>query len=422
MIIYNLFPTIAGKINEWENYLDDIKNMEFDYIYINPIFETGYSKSLYAPKDFYNINQDMVDIFSDESPEEQLKNFIKKSHEKGIKIILELILTHTAMDSTLLMNNPEWYKYDNQNHLKNFSFKDNERWLEWGDLIEIDNENSEDKENLWKYWIKLMKYYIDFGFDGFKIEAAYKLPLELLKKIINEGKIDNNDIVFIADNLGAGFHEMIDLAQAGFDYMFTSLKWWDFNATWLLEQHYELKEIVKLISFPESYNTERVAEKYNKNPNASKAWYAVSALFNTGVMIPIGYEYCCNRKIDMLPAFDFISYDNQDKGIKNYIKIINNIKKQYKVFKEETDVYIIDSANSNIFMYKKMTKDKEQEALIIMNKNYSSKEKLQLNNFKNIITKQNIKDISPESIGIEFGNDIYFELNPGEIKIILGTN
>jgi len=252
MIIYNLFPMIAGKIPEWEAYLDDIKEMEFEYIYLNPIFETGYSKSLYAPKDFYTINPEFVDIFSEATAEEQLKSFITKAHERGIKVILEMILTHTAIDSMNLLNHPEWYKYEGENQLKKFSFKDNERWLEWGNLIEIDNENSKDRENLWQYWEDLLSYYIDFGFDGFKIEAAYKIPSPLLKRLIKFGKDKNQNIVFIGDNLGAGFHEMLEMAQSGFDYLYTSLKWWDFSATWLLEQHYELKEIVKLISFPES--------------------------------------------------------------------------------------------------------------------------------------------------------------------------
>ncbi|NLK63218.1 MAG: hypothetical protein GX287_07180 [Fusobacteria bacterium] len=423
MRIYNLVPTVAGMIDDWEKYLDEIYNMGFNYIYINPIFEVGYSRSLYAPKNFYNLNQNIIDQFSNVSPYEQLRSFINKAHNKGIKVIIELIMTHTSIDSEILISNPNWYKYDEGGNLRNFSFFENNKQIKLDDLIEIDNENSVDKNNLWNYWIELMEYYLTFGFDGFKIEAAYKLPNELLKIIIEKGKTIKKDTVFIGDNLGAGFHEMFELTEVGFDYLFTSFKWWDFRETWFLEQHYRLKNIVKLISFPENYNTERLAEKYNKNINAQKAWYTIAALLNTGVSIPIGYEYCCDKRIEMLSTFDFESYDYNEKGIKDYIKLINTIKSEHKIFHKETDIYIIDTGNENIFLLKKMNSNKDEEAFLILNKNYNSIEKIELKHFKNLVTLKSIKNIlTSENIDLEEISNSILEFQPGEIKIFLVTN
>ena len=53
MKIYNLFPLVAGKMNLWIEKLDYIKDLGFNVVYINPVFQTGYNRNIYAPKNFY---------------------------------------------------------------------------------------------------------------------------------------------------------------------------------------------------------------------------------------------------------------------------------------------------------------------------------------------------------------------------------
>jgi len=138
--------------------------------------------------------------------------------------------------------------------------------------------------------------------------------------------------------------------------------------------------------------------------------------------MPIGYEYGCNRKIDTLTSFDYIDYDKNTNGIKEYIKNINDIKKRYKIFNEETDIYIIEASKEEIFMYKKLSKDKEEEVLIIMNRNYNDNEDIKIEPVKNIINKENIMDISYGGEIMLDKNTDYFNLKAGEVKIIYGKN
>lgn len=416
MIIYNLFPRVAGKITEWSEKLNSIKDMGFTHIYVNPIFEVGYSKSLYAPKNFKKIDPVFIDQFSEYDEKEQLEQFITNAHNLGLKVIFEMIFTHTAIDSELLIEHPDWYKYENGN-LKKFSFEEDERWQEWGDLIEFDNDNSKDRDGLWNYWQEILNLYIDAGADGFKCEAAYKVPEEMWKVLIKNSKLKKENIIFIADNLGAFFYEMVDLANAGFDFLFTSFKWWDFKSTWFLEQHYNLKNMVKLISFPESFETGRLAKQYDLNKSASMSWYGMSALLNTGAMIPIGYEYGCVNKLDVIDSYeDDIADKNID--ITDYIKKINSIKINHKLFREETDLYFINGSNQNVFIFKKATSDKSQEAVIIANKNYEESERVYFGDITCLFEKKNIKDISPYRQEKKVVKEFNCILEPGEIKVL----
>lgn len=418
MIIYNLFPRVSGKITEWEYHLGHIQEMGFTHIYINPIFEIGYSKSLYAPKNFKKIDEMFIDTFSEKDGFEQLAEFVKKAHEKGLKVIFEMIFTHTAIDSELLIEHSDWYKYEN-NEIKKFSFKENDRWQEWGDLIELDNELNGKKNGLWEYWHEILELYIGIGADGFKCEAAYKVPQELWKYLISSARKTKPEVEFIADNLGAGFSEMLDLTGAGFDYMFTSLKWWDFNSTWFLEQHYKLKELVKLISFPESSETGRLADSYNGNEAASKAWYGFASFFNTGTMIPIGYEYGCRNRLDVINSFEE-DLNEKTMDISEYVKSINSLKKEYKLFSCESDIYFINSSNPKIFIFKKVAPDKSEESLIIVNRNYEAEEKICFGDLSCLFDKKNLLDISPGKEKNSINKEYNCTLTPGEIKVIYG--
>jgi hypothetical protein len=109
--------------------------------------------------------------------------------------------------------------------------------------------------------------------------------------------------VFCAENLGAREEEVLALADAGFDYLFNSLKWWDFESPWLLDQYELYRQIAPSIAFPESHDTERLVTELlaagfpeSQIEARYRQAYALSAAFSTGVMMPMGFEYGWSRR------------------------------------------------------------------------------------------------------------------------------
>ena len=51
--IYNLFPRLVGSMDRWPEHLPRIRELGFDWVYVNPWHYAGYSGSLYAVKDYY---------------------------------------------------------------------------------------------------------------------------------------------------------------------------------------------------------------------------------------------------------------------------------------------------------------------------------------------------------------------------------
>ena len=76
MIIYNLFPLLAGKFTDWERHLLRASEMGFNWVFINPIQRPGESGSLYSIADYYDFNPVLVDPKSKKGPQEQAKEAI----------------------------------------------------------------------------------------------------------------------------------------------------------------------------------------------------------------------------------------------------------------------------------------------------------------------------------------------------------
>ncbi|MGM0508421.1 MAG: alpha-amylase family glycosyl hydrolase [Fusobacteriota bacterium] len=412
--IYNLFPRLEGDILNWIERLDEIKNMGFNFISLNPIFKKNYHQDIYSPVDFYSINEEFMRMESSLTVREQFIKFLDSAKAKGIGVILEMILTHTAMESNLLIEHPEWYKVDGNKSLKRYDRPSDDEYLEYGsNLVEINNNK---ESGIWKYWLDLFKYYIELGVSGFKITEACNLDVRLIEYLLKKVKEIDEEIIFIGDNLGAYVSDMEDLARTGIDYLYTSLRWWDFKEIWFLEQHYRLKELTNLISFPEMYGMERISKKYSGNESASKIWYSISALINSSVQISSGYEYGYQKSLEDINEFES-DYQESFFDITNYITKINKIKDSCELFKKETDIHVIESDNKNILIIKKYIKN-DGESLLIFNMDFNDESEISIENVYKLFAYNKIEDISPENRIDYIPKKYHYILKPGEMRIL----
>jgi starch synthase (maltosyl-transferring) len=312
--IYNLFPSLAGSITAWTGHVPRIAAMNFDWIYVNPFHQTGSSGSLYAVRDYYTI-----DPRFGESPTD-LRGFIDACAKAGIRVMMDLVVNHSARDATLVKEHPDWYAREAGGAIISPGASDpanpSKRTV-WADLAEFDY--AKNGGPLTAYFAGVIRYYLSLGIAGFRCDAAYKVPPPVWRALIDQARAVRPDVVFAAENLGAPMEDVLLLRDAGFDYLFNSAKWWDFRSDWLLEQYAAFRTIAPSIAFPESHDTDRLRTELGAAlaPAALAARYvfryAFAATFSSGVMMPMGYEFGFEHKLDVVrteatsweqPAFD----------------------------------------------------------------------------------------------------------------------
>lgn len=332
---YNLFVPLLGNIKNWYSHIDRIKKIGFQWVYINPITYTGFSGSLYATKYYYKYNPAFFTSSEKNIAEKEIKDFALYCKKNDIKLMIDLVINHSSKDCNLIEEHFEWYKLKDGKLVSPGAW-DNGKWIEWGDLASFNNEkiilneNNEEIENpIWNYWNELIKHNLELGFSGFRCDAAYKIPKELWQYLISNVKKENKEIIFFAESLGCSLEDTKDLIEAGFDYVASSAKWWDYESEWFIEQYDLARENCKQIAFPSNHDTERLITEYKGNIWKLKQTFLFTAIVCDMWMITLGDEYGFNKRCKVVSGnekdFEKINFD-----LSEYIKDMNDyIKKNH---------------------------------------------------------------------------------------------
>lgn len=356
---YNLFPPLLGHIKNWYSHIDRIKNMGFEWVYINPITYTGFSGSLYAVKYYYKYNTSFFSSSDQNIAEKELKDFIIYCNNNNIKLMMDLVINHSSKDCILVEEHFEWYD-TKEGGLQSPGAWDNGKWIEWGDLAifnnkrdpnkkenDIENKNDEILNPIWNYWNDLIKHNINIGFKGFRCDAAYKVPDELWKYLIYNAKNIDNDIIFFAESLGCSLEDTEKLINAGFDYIASSAKWWDYESEWFIKQYDLARKKAKQVAFPSNHDTKRLISEYDGNIWRVKQTFLFTAIVCDMWMITTGDEFGFFNKCNAVGSNEK-DYENIHYDLSEYIKNIINYVKSNDILADCGKIVSIDIENKKI--------------------------------------------------------------------------
>ncbi len=196
-VIYQIFVrnySVEGTFKKVEEDLPRIKELGVDIIYLMPINEIGVKNrkgiygSPYASKDYFSISKDLGNL-------KDLKSLIKKTHKLKMKIIVDMVFNHTAPDSVLFEEHPEFYFKKNG--------KPGNRVGDWSDIIDLDTS----REDTQDYLISVLEYWKNAGFDGYRFDVASMIDLNLFKKARERL---GNEIIFLAESIDDDFAKYVE--------------------------------------------------------------------------------------------------------------------------------------------------------------------------------------------------------------------
>lgn len=421
MLIYNLFPLLAGSFTDWEKHISRAADMGFNWLFVNPVQRLGASGSLYSIADYLSINPAFVDEKSGKTPEEQLRDALRKAESLGIRAMIDLVINHCAVDSPLLRTHPEWFVWEGDGRVAHPFADEDGRRVVWYDLAKFDHRNTRDREGLFRFFSDVVRYLIGLGFKGFRCDAAYQVPQTLWERLIRETRHSHPDILFFAETLGCTPDLTARTARAGFDYIFNSSKWWDLHSHWLIEQYHMTREVSPSVSFPESHDTTRLCEELQGNIEGMKQRYLFSALFSAGVMMPMGFEFCFRRRLHVVSTTPR-DWEESGLDLTPFIRSVNGIKRRYKVFQEEAPTEFLYCANPHVLLVWKASVTTREEALFILNKDIHNRQHFWSDNLYNLLqARAPLVDVSPEYVLDHVATPFHYELRPGQGIVLITT-
>ena len=160
--------------------------------------------SPYAVKDYYAVEPDLGTL-------DDLKHFVRAAHEHGLYVILDWVANHTAWDSNLVTEHPEWYARDWKGDFRPTP------WWDWVDIIDLDYANAD----LRQYMTDAMKYWVsEVDIDGYRCDVAGFVPTDFWDTV--RAELDAIKPVFMLAEW-----EARDLHAAAFDMTYA----WSWNET-----------------------------------------------------------------------------------------------------------------------------------------------------------------------------------------------
>lgn len=420
MLIYNLFPLLAGKLTHWGSHLERAKDLGFDWVFVNPIQKTGKSGSLYSVADYAEINPRIVDAAAGTTGREQVLAMTTQAKELGLRVMVDLVINHTAYDSPLVTQHARWYKQENGRVAHPFALEDGHKVV-WEDLAHLDWRCSE-REAMFQYFRGVVFDLVELGFEGFRCDAAYQVPADIWRRLIQETKAKYPAVAFTAETLGCPADLTRETAAAGFDYVFNSSKWWDFEAPWLLEQYNLVRNVCPTIGFPESHDTARLAEEMHGNVKALEQRYLFSALFSGGVLMPMGYEFAFKRRLHVVMT-EPEHWEHTGVDLSDFIRKTNAVKRAFPVFQEDAPTHLLHNHdNRNVMVMWKGATKVRQEALIILNRDPWNRSYYRSDRLRNLVQSgMPLKCVSPENPMEHIAEPFEYELRPGEAIVIVAA-
>jgi glycosidase len=169
-IIYEVYTrsfSPAGNFAGVEKRLPELKKLGVTILWIMPIHPVGVLHrkgtlgSQYSVQDYYAINPEFGTL-------DDFRRLVNSAHKLGFHLIIDLVANHTAWDSKLIKEHPDWFTKDSAGNI----VSPNPDWTDVADLNYA-------QPGLRRYMIEMMKYWVrDIGVDGFRCDVAELVPTD----------------------------------------------------------------------------------------------------------------------------------------------------------------------------------------------------------------------------------------------------
>ncbi|NYE28252.1 glycosidase [Rhodanobacter sp. K2T2] len=193
-----------GDLNGITGKLDYLKSLGVSGLWLTPINPSP-SYHGYDVTDYYGINKQF-------GTAADFQKLLDEAHKRGIAVIIDLVINHTSdqhpwFQSAVDPKNPkhDWYNWSNAHtDLKAISATDTPAWHALGDqhylgtftraMPDLDYDTPAVRQEM----IKLGRYWLGKGVDGFRLDAAQHIYFDL-KSQRNDPKILAKNITWWSD-------------------------------------------------------------------------------------------------------------------------------------------------------------------------------------------------------------------------------
>jgi cyclomaltodextrinase len=272
------------KVLDW---IPHLEKLNVSAVYFSPLFESDTHG--YNTRDYRKVDTRL-------GTNDDLKKVIAALHDAGIRVILDGVFNHVGRGffgfkdvQEKKWDSPykDWFNISfdgNSNYNDGFWY---EGWEGNYDLVKLNLRNPAVTD----YLMESVKFWIDeFGIDGLRLDVAYMVDRDFLKRLRRETSSWKNDFFLAGEMIGGNYNEIMnpEMCHSATNYECRKGIYSAINSDNLFEIcHSLLRQFGKedwclyrgahLLSFVDNHDVSRIATELNDKRNLPAAYAFVFA-------------------------------------------------------------------------------------------------------------------------------------------------
>ena len=326
----------GGTFADVEADLDRIVSLGFNTLYLLPIHPIGKEGrkgsvgSPYAIRD-YNAAEEALGGM------EGFRSLLDAAHRKGLKVMMDIVIHHTARDHRWVREHPEYYMHDENGNIL-IAVE------EWSDIYDLDFSCEALRDEL----TAMLRYWAEFGVDGFRCDVASLVPYSFWERARREVASINPDFIWLAESV---HQEMVTMIRSNgldaigdgeaslvFDLLYPYDIW-----EWMMKavKEKDLRVFQILLDFSlaeyragcrkvwclENHDRERAAEVI-PDPVSLLNWTAWSFLALGAAFVYFGQEYGLKEQLTLFETTS-VHLPEEESEMGRFMKKLNSLRSRY---------------------------------------------------------------------------------------------
>ncbi len=286
--LYFVDARLVGPLDAWPAWFERIAGLGFDHVLVGAFNTTGRAGHPRVVADHDRPHEALATRLD---TGDALARLVEQAREFGLRLMLDVTVDRIAVEHPLRRGAPDWYverQHDDARiDPRTAAF---EQTLAYADIA-----RPEVGEALAGWWHGRFATLSATGLAGFLVDAPQRLPAEWWRAWLGSRHGELDDVRWIAGIPGHAREALGAFEGAGFDGVFSSLRWWDLRAPWLVDEHALLRRVASPIAFPDAFDGPRLAHDLRGlPPEAIERGYRraleTAAALGTGWLVPMGFE------------------------------------------------------------------------------------------------------------------------------------
>ncbi|WP_063625079.1 alpha-1,4-glucan--maltose-1-phosphate maltosyltransferase [Paraburkholderia mimosarum] len=292
--IYFVHSLLVGPLEAWPAQFARAASLGFDHVLIGALFAAGAAGDDRIVADHARLNAAFASALS---VDDAVRELARAAQTQGVTLLADLVLDRAAADGALYTAHPEWFHPFEPEDAR----LDPRHGHREANVAYADFERAAAPLIAW--WTARAIALVEAGIGGFRIDSPHRTPPHVLRSIFDAVRARSATTRWLAATPGLPREAITHLEGAGFDATFSSLRWWDFSSSWLVEEHAALRRVGSPITFPEAPYGERYlhdqegAADARAVERAYRRMLRAAAALGTGWLMPMGFEYGVDEAI-----------------------------------------------------------------------------------------------------------------------------